>query len=69
MFAHYFMQSMLALGGGIALLAAILNWDWFFETDTVRRWTCHCSRGRARFFYGFLGLLMVGMAVFAFLKS
>lgn len=45
----------LALGGGLALLAALLNWNWFFESENARALTGRLSRLTARLLYGAIG--------------
>lgn len=45
----------LALGGGLALLASLLNWDWFFESENARSLTGRLNRVTARLIYGAIG--------------
>ena len=61
---QYFVQGIFATAGLIALLASILNWNWFFTAQNAQ-----LGRGRARLFYGLLGVIMIGMAVFFFLNT
>jgi hypothetical protein len=33
MYFHYFLQSLFCLAGLVCLLAALCNWEWFFQTN------------------------------------
>ncbi len=46
------------------LLASLLNWDWFFTTRNAQTIVRNVGRNRARLFYGILGIIIIGMAVF-----
>ena len=58
MTGQYIVQGIFALAGIISLLASLLNWNWFFTT-----------RNRARLFYGILGVILIGMAIFFFVET
>ncbi len=60
---HHFLQSLFALIGLIALLAAIFNWDWFFTAQNAQYIVKKIGRRRARFFYAILGLIFIGAAI------
>ena len=62
---QYFVQGIFATAGLIALLASILNWNWFFTAQNAQL----IVRNVARLFYGLLGVIMIGMAVFFFLNT
>ena len=66
MASQYLIQSIFALTGIIALLAALLDWNWFFTARNARFIVQNVGRKRARWFYGLLGMLLIGMAVFFF---
>lgn len=66
MYAHYFVQGLFALSGLIAILAAVLNWNWFFNARNAQLIVANTGRQRARLFYGLLGIILVAMAVFFF---
>ena len=66
---QYFVQGIFATAGLIALLASILNWNWFFTAQNAQLIVRNVGRGRARLFYGLLGVIMIGMAVFFFLNT
>ena len=66
---QYFVQGIFATAGLIALLASILNWNWFFAAQNAQLIVRNVGRRRARLFYGLLGVIMIGMAVFFFLNT
>lgn len=51
-----------AFAGSLALLAAVCDWDWFFDTSSARSFGSR-QRRRARVVYGIAGLAIVGGAV------
>lgn len=66
---HYFVQAIFAFMGAIALFAALFNWDWFFTSRNARLLVPITNRLRARLFYGFLGVVLMGMAMFFFVST
>ena len=66
---QYFVQGLFALAGIVSLLAAVLNWDWFFNTQNVQFIVKNVGRKRARLFYGILGLILVATAIFFFFQK
>ena len=66
---QYFVQGIFATAGLIALLASILYWNWFFTAQNAQLIVRNVGRRRARLFYGLLGVIMIGMAVFFFLNT
>lgn len=66
MAGHYFLQTLFALAGIVALLAALLNWNWFFNAHNAQFIVRHMGRLRARLFYGALGGILIGMAIYFF---
>lgn len=69
MTAQYFIQGLFAVAGTLSILAALFNWDWFFTAQNTQFVVRNVGRNRARLFYGLLGVLMVGAAVFFLLNS
>ena len=67
--AHYLIQGLFALTGIVALLAALMNWDWFFTARNTQSVVRTVGRPRARWFYGLLGLLLIATAIFFFLHT
>lgn len=66
---QYFVQGIFAVAGIIAILAAALNWDWFFNAQNAQLIVRNVGRNRSRLFYGVLGLILVGMSLFFFYNS
>jgi hypothetical protein len=66
---QYFVQGLFALAGIVSILAAVLNWDWFFNTQNVQFIVKNVGRKRARLFYGILGLILVATAIFFFFRK
>lgn len=64
MASQYIIQGIFALAGTAALLAAVLDWDWFFTARNAQFIVRNVGRRQARWFYGILGLILIGMAVF-----
>lgn len=56
---------LLIVTGLSSFLAALFDWDWWFESPKVRIFTRLFSRTGARFFYGVLGILCMIMAFWA----
>lgn len=50
---HYFIQGLFALAGLIALLAAILNWKWFFEAQNAQFIVRNVGKNVPGYFMGF----------------
>lgn len=69
MIGTYVVQGIFVLAGIVSLLAALCNWEWFFSTRNARSVVRHAGRLRARLFYGTLGLILIGMAIFFFLET
>ena len=68
MTGQYIVQGIFALAGITSLLASLLNWNWFFTTRNAQTIVRNVGRGRARLFYGILGVIIIGMAVFFYNK-
>ncbi len=67
--AKYFVQILFALAGVLSLLAAIFNWNWFFTAQNAQMIVRNVGRGKARLFYGVLGIILIGAAVFFFYQQ
>ncbi len=50
-----------AFSGILAILASLMNWDWFFNTRNARMLVGRCSRRTARVVYFIIGLLILAM--------
>ncbi|MBP6065843.1 immunity 17 family protein [Bacteroides sp.] len=66
---HYIVQGIFVAAGAVALLAAVFNWEWFFTARNTQSVVRSVGRGRARWFYGTVGLLCIGMAIYFFIKT
>ena len=69
MISQYIVQGIFAAAGITSLLAAILNWEWFFTTRNTQFIVQNVGRRQARWFYGTLGIILIGMSVFFFLNT
>lgn len=69
MTGQYIVQGIFALAGITSLLAALLNWNWFFATRNAQSIVRNVGRNRTRLFYGLLGVIILGMAVFFFIET
>ena len=65
---HYFVQGLFAVTGIIALLASLLDWDWFFKAQNTQFIVRNVGRPWARLFYGILGLALMGMAIYFYVE-
>ena len=69
MTGQYIVQGIFALAGIVSLLASLLIWDWFFTTLNAQTFVRNVGRNRARLFYGILGIIIIGMAIFFFVET
>ncbi len=69
MASHYLIQAIFALAGTVSLLAALLDWDWFFTAHNTQFIVRNVGRRQARWFYGVLGVILIATAVFFFLHT
>ena len=60
----YLLLGILALNGIISLLAALLDWDWFFTAQNTQFIVRRVSRRLARLIYGVLGLILIAAAIY-----
>lgn len=66
--SQYFVQGIFAVAGITALLAAILDWNWFFTARNTQ-FIVQKGRRQARLFYGVLGVILIGTSIFFFLNT
>ncbi len=59
---QYLVQGIFFTAGTVSLLAAILNWDWFFNTRNAEFFVRTLGRKGTRIFYGLFGLFCVIMS-------
>lgn len=69
MIRQYLIQGIFAAAGTVSLLAALFDWEWFFTANNTQFAVRSMGRQRARLFYGVLGAILIGMAVFFFLNT
>ena len=67
--SQYIIQGIFSAAGVTALLAALFNWDWFFTARNTQFIVNNVGRRQARWFYGVLGLILIGTAVFFYLNT
>ena len=65
---HYIIQGIFVLVGLLAILASLLNWEWFFTAHNTQFIVHNVGRQRARLFYALLGLMMIPTGVYFFLN-
>ena len=66
MASQYIIQGIFAFAGIVSLLASLFNWDWFFTARNAQFVVRNVGRRQARWFYGVLGVILIGMAAFFF---
>ncbi|WP_288315110.1 immunity 17 family protein [uncultured Mediterranea sp.] len=69
MASQYLIQGIFAAAGIVSLLAALLDWDWFFTARNTQFVVRNVGRRQARLFYGVLGLILIATAVFFVLNT
>lgn len=67
--SQYIVQGIFVLAGVISLLAAILDWNWFFTAQNTQFIVKNVGRRQARWFYGVLGVILISMSAFFFLNT
>lgn len=65
--SEYFILVLFIALGIFALVSAIGNFDWYFQTDGARIFVRHLGRNGARVFYFVLGLALVACGVVGFI--
>ena len=58
MIVHHIIQAIFLLAGVIALLASLLDWEWFFTTENTRYLVKKFKRKGVRWIYGIAGVLL-----------
>lgn len=67
--SQYIVQGIFAAAGITALLASLLDWDWFFTARNTQFIVQNVGRRQARWFYGLLGIILIGTSLFFFLNT
>ena len=63
MFFHHLIQTIFLLAGVTSLLAAVLNWEWFFNTKNAEPIVRSLGRKKARWLYGAIGIMLIAAAI------
>ena len=63
MFLHHIIQTLFVISGIIALLAAILDWEWFFASDNAAPLVRRIGRTKSRWLYGTMGMVLIATAI------
>lgn len=66
--ATYILSGLFLLSGGLSLAAAVMNREWFFTSPSVRAVTGSLPRRRARILYAVIGLAIIAMAIYIYLR-
>lgn len=66
--ATYILIVAFTAGGMLSVCAALLNWDWFFRSESVRMLTYKLRRPYARILYGLLGMAILAMSAYMFVS-
>jgi hypothetical protein len=59
----YILQAILVSMGTVSLLAAVMNWEWFFSAMNAQVAVKMMSRRNARLWYGFGGIVAILVAL------
>lgn len=59
----YILQAILVSMGTVSLLAAVMNWEWFFSAMNAQMAVKMMSRRNARLWYGFGGIVAILVAL------
>ena len=62
------MLGIFVLNGIVSLLAALLDWDWFFTAQNTQFIVRRVSRRLARLIYGALGQIQIAAAIYFFMQ-
>lgn len=56
---HYLLQGIFAAVGLLAILAALFNWDWFFDAHNAHYIVSRFGRQKARLVYAVMGSILI----------
>ena len=68
MVVHHIIQVIFLLAGITALLASLLDWEWFFTAENTRFLVKRFKRKGARWIYGIIGMLFIAAAIYFFFQ-
>lgn len=63
MIAHNILQTIFLIAGIIVLLAALLNWEWFFASRNAAPVVRYFGRTKSRLLYGAAGVFLIAAAI------
>ncbi len=63
MFFHHLIQTIFLLAGATSLLAALLDWGWFFNSKNAEPVVKALGRRNSRWLYGALGIILIAAAI------
>ncbi len=69
MIVHYIIQSVFVITGSISVMAAIFNWNWFFNAQNSQFVVSYLGRNYSRLFYALVGLLMIGTGIYFYTET
>lgn len=64
MILHHIIQTIFVVAGVTAILASILDWDWFFTARNAEFVVKRLGRAKSRALYGATGILFIVAAVY-----
>jgi len=67
--SEYLVLAIFILGGVFALVASVLNFDWFFNSRKAETFVGWFGRTGARVFYGLVGLALIASGIVFFIKG
>ena len=68
MFLHHIIQAIFVLTGTTALLAALLDWDWFFTARNAEFVVKRIGRTKSRWLYGVAGVLIAAAGIYFYFR-
>jgi small neutral amino acid transporter SnatA (MarC family) len=63
---EYLVLAIFVVAGSISLIAAIFNFDWYFQSRKASTAVHWFGRNGARIFYGLLGLALIASGILFF---
>ncbi|MDR1499827.1 MAG: immunity 17 family protein [Tannerellaceae bacterium] len=64
---EYIVLAIFVVTGAVSLTSALLDFDWYFQSRTAATFVNRFGRDGARFFYGILGVALMGAGVLFYL--
>lgn len=63
MIIHNILQTIFLIGGIVVLLAALLDWEWFFASRNAAPVVRYFGRTKSRWLYGTAGVILIAVAI------